>query len=143
LLGLYHLWERIFKQFIVQEYENYNHRSISLTKIKTADFKNLVKLLDDFGWNVKITNFYADLDLLHHVANVVKHGDGKSCEQLIKKAPEMFHQFIVPRRNKKGIKAEHLELTKEHFARFVVATQKFFEQFPEHLETQPTPAPGD
>jgi len=136
IAGLYHLWERMLKEFLVREFSNYDPPYISPGEVRSAVFVKLVKLLTGIGWDVMNANFHTDLDHLHLVANVIKHGDGESCNKLMRKAPWMFHEFLHPLLHN-GRKAEHLELTKEDFLRFTVAVREFFQQFPERLNYEP------
>lgn len=130
--GLYHLWERLLKTFLVRMFADCNPPYVRSKAVWNADFNTLVSLLAKCGWDVKSTDFHTDLDRLHLVANVIKHGNGKSCNDLMAKAPEMFHDFHSPFLNR-GRGAKHLELTKDDFLRFVVAVRRFFEQVPERI----------
>jgi hypothetical protein len=125
--GLYHLWERVLKQFLERE---------SGKSIASADFHNLIELLTSCGWKtLRSTNFYNDLEHLRLIANVIKHGDGTSCDELLATSPEMFREGIYSSYNRIR-KAEHLELASEDFLRFTVAVREFFEQFPEEINYQ-------
>jgi hypothetical protein len=93
---LYHLGERALKEFLVREFSNYDPPHISPEGVRSAVFGKLVRVLTVIEWDVMDANFYTDLDHLHLVANVIKHGDGKSCNKLMKKAPRMFHEFLHP-----------------------------------------------
>lgn len=130
--GLYHLWERQLKRFLIGGFADFDPPYMHPKAVWSADFNKIVTMLAKWGWNVKSANFYTDLDYLHLVANVVKHGNGPSCNELMAKAPQMFHDFRHPFLNK-GRDAEHLELTKDDFLGFVVAVRKFFEEFPERI----------
>jgi hypothetical protein len=133
--GLYHLWERLLKNFLVREFEPYDP-PIATDKLRRAEFVILGDILIKHGWDIKGRDFYDDLDTLRLVANVVKHGDGKSCDDLLEKAPQMFHDFgNLCMNDRRG--ADHLELRKEDFLRFVAAVLGFFEQFPERLRREP------
>jgi hypothetical protein len=69
------------------------------------------------------------------VANVVKHGDGKSCEALLDKAPELFQDFShLWARERRG--ADDLRLEREQFVQFTGSVLQFIECFPT-VERQP------
>jgi hypothetical protein len=126
IAGLYHLWERLLKQFLVRE------RIREETSIHKADFKQLTTLLRSCGWDIQTQHFHRDLDRLRFVANVVKHGDGDACNQLLATAPELFFDFGHPWMNE-GRGADDLRLNAAHFERFTRAVRAFFERFPERL----------
>jgi hypothetical protein len=124
--GLYHLWERLLKEFLVRE------RLRKKEQIYKADFRRLTTLIQMSGWDIQAEDFFCNLYRLHLVANVVKHGDGSSCDQLLVTAPECFFDFGVPLLND-GRGADDLRLDAEHFKQFAKAVRAFFEQFPERL----------
>jgi hypothetical protein len=124
--GLYHLWERLLKEFLIQEGLR-EKRSIH-----GADFKKLTMLLSDSGWNISAQDFYPSLERLCLVANTVKHGDGQSCEKLLATAPELFFDFGGQWMNESR-RADDLRLDAGHFEQFTRAVRAFFEQFPERL----------
>ena len=51
---------------------------------------------------------------------VRKHGDGKSCETLLKREPGLFYDFGHPSMNE-GRRADHLRVDADHFGRFVAS----------------------
>ena len=104
--------------------------------MRRADFNVVVGWLRErFGWDIEAESFFADLHQLHLVANVVKHGDGKSCEALLDKAPELFRDFIhLWGNDRRG--ADDLRLEREHFVKFTGSVVQFIECFPT-VECQP------
>jgi hypothetical protein len=130
--GLYHLWERLLKQFLVQE------RIREKASIHKADFKYLTELLLCCGWDIQAQDFYEDLHRLCLVASTVKHGDGTSCDKLVAVAPELFFDFGHPWMND-GRGADDLRLDAEHFEQFTRAVHAFFERFPERLPPEVWP----
>jgi hypothetical protein len=124
--GLYHLWERLLKEFLVREglrEKRWTHR---------AKFKQLITLLSDNGWDVLAQDFYRDLERLRLVANTVKHSDGDCCGELLVAAPELFFDWGVPLLNERR-GADDLRLDVGHFEQFTQGVRAFFEQFPERL----------
>jgi hypothetical protein len=133
IAGIFHLWERLLKEFLVQESHHYTEPTRE--RILGAQFPKLVKWLEEIGWSIKSAQFYDSLDCLRLVANVIKHGDGQSCRSLLKKAPNMFISFGHPwADDKRG--ASHLSLKREDFPEFASAARMFFEQFPARLPPQ-------
>lgn len=95
----------------------------------------VVWLRERFGWDIEAEGFFAELDQLHLVANVVKHGDGKSCEALLEKAPQLFRDFGHPwTSERRG--ADDLRLERGHFVQFAGSVVQFIECFPT-VERQP------
>ena len=95
----------------------------------------VVWLRERFGWDIEAEGFFADLHQLHLVANVVKHGDGKSCEALLEKAPQLFHDFGHPWANERR-GAYDLRPERGHFVQFAGSVVQFIECFPA-LECHP------
>jgi len=124
--GLYHLWERLLKEFLAREHPP------KKDTIYKADFSKLTEFLQTSGWNIQGEDFYSDLCGLCLVANVVKHGDGLSCDRLLVAVPELFFDFGNPFMND-GRGADHLRLDADHFEQFARAVQAFFQRFPERL----------
>lgn len=130
--GLYHLWERLLKQFICKELRAWTFNGHTIQKIITpADFRRLEEFLSEFGFHLARQNYYADLSELRLVANVAKHGDGKSCEELQASAPHLFggynYQFDI------FSIADSLELKPEDFTRYAKTVTDFWDTFPENL----------
>jgi len=98
--------------------------------VRRADFNAVVAWLQQrFGWDIEAEDFFADLDQLHLVANVVKHGEGNSCEALLEKAPQLFRDFGHTWGNE-GRGADDLRLERGHFIQFAGSVVQFIERFP-------------
>ena len=130
--GIYHLWERLLKQFLCKELTGWiiNDRPSRQT-IVAANFADLEKLLSEFGFDLKQQPYYRDLTQLRLVANVVKHGDGKSCDEL---QAEVLHLFEGYTYNLDiSSQADKLDLKAADFARYAQAVTDFWSAFPERL----------
>ena len=130
--GLYHLWERLLKQLFCKELRGWTFDGLTINKkIAPANFRRLEELLSKFGFHLAQQNYYADLCELRLVANVSKHGDGKSCEELQTSAPHLFegynYHFDI------FSKADSLELKPSDFTRYAKAVTDFWDTFPERL----------
>ncbi len=130
--GLYHLWERLLKQFICKELRGWTFDGRAIHKIMApANFSSLEEFLFQFGFQLAQQRYYADLSELRLVANVVKHGDGQSCEDLQTFAPGLFegynYHFDI------FSKADSLELRPADFTRYAKAVTDFWDTFPENL----------
>lgn len=136
--GLYHLWERLTKEFLLREFSSHSlNRGVLEKEIAKADFAQIVSCLRDMGWRVEAEGFYSHLDRLRLIANVVKHGGETSCSTLLSQAPALFRDFGHEWMNKnRG--ADCLELQRNHFDECVAAVSAFFDTFPKTLNrTEP------
>jgi hypothetical protein len=137
IAGIYHLWERTMKELLESQFGDYSPPYMSVKAIRKASFKKLVKILANFGWRIRDADFYDELDTLRLVANIAKHGDGDSCDELVKKldakgtVSSMFRNAY--RLKKVPLGARNLTLSREHFINASDAVTKFFTQFPEHM----------
>jgi hypothetical protein len=129
IAGLYHLWERLVKEFLETSFRAVDP-PVTPQTVRRADFNVVVVWFRErFGWVIEAEGFFADLHQLHLVANVVKHGDGKSCEALLEKAPQLFRDFGHPWANaRRG--ADDLRLQRGHFDQFAGSVVQFIECFP-------------
>jgi len=71
IAGLYHLWERLLKEFLVREFGQFNPPIVPREKVLGAEFRPLVGMLKNQGWEIAKESFYLDLDVLRLVVNVV------------------------------------------------------------------------
>ncbi len=130
--GLYHLWERLLKQFICKELRGWTFDGRDIHKIMAQmNFSNLEGFLSQFGFQLAQQSYYADLCELRLVSNVVKHGDGNSCDELQASAPHLFegynyHFDILSN-------ADNLELKPTDFTRYAKAVTDFWKTLPENL----------
>jgi hypothetical protein len=130
--GLYHLWERLLKQFLLKELRGWTFDGRDVREIVVqADFRWLETFLSKFGFHLTEQCYYPDLNQLRLVANVVKHGDGKSCDDLQKSAPWLFEGHIY--HFDIFSKADSLELKPADFTRYARAVSTFWNTLPESL----------
>jgi hypothetical protein len=130
--GLYHLWERLLKQFFCKELRGWTFSGREVHKlIDPANFSDLERFLSQFGFQLAKQTYYTDLCEILLVANVVKHGDGRACEKLQASAPHLFggyrYHFDI------HSKSDSLELRPADFTRYAKAVTDFWDTFPENL----------
>jgi hypothetical protein len=139
IAGLYHLWERLTKEFLLRQFMWQVSDEHRLKKVVAqANFAQIIESLEEMGWSVRSAAFYGDLDRARLIAAVVKHGDGKSCDELIAVAPELFHDFGDKLLNE-GRGAKELELTRNHVEVSAAAVVAFFSGFPQCLRQSELP----
>ena len=132
--GLYHLWERVLKEFIIRELPKESLVG-GTAKVQRADFSQLIDGLHAGGFDVRNEDFFDDLETSRLVANVCKHGDGSSFSNLKQKAPglllgpnEVRKQFPIgpPQPEDLWIKSKQIE-------EFGSAIERFWKTMPERL----------
>jgi hypothetical protein len=125
--GLFHLWEKLSKDFIDIELRHVaqlpGHNDIA-----KWHFHQICSKLGKAGIHIK-PGIRSELDLLRKLTNTVKHGAGQSCQGLFKGAPELFgvHAKIPPFDH---MTADMLHLEPEHFERFARAVLGFWQCVP-------------
>ena len=135
--GLYHLWERLLKEFLRRELR-WSDIGKDSDQINKSDFCKLNKLLASCNFHISSMIYYKDLNELRLVANVIKHGEGQSCTDLYATSPHLFGKQIelfenLPMADLELERADFLELDREDFLRYAKAVQDFWETFPEKL----------
>jgi hypothetical protein len=130
--GLYHLWERMLKQFLNKEFRKWQPPPVPSKKLFASDFTYLNKVLSAFGFKMNGQSFYDDLYDLRLVTNVVKHGDGKSCEELYNRTPRLFVGMGL-RSFELLSTAGELLLSAEEFERFEEGVKAFWYALPAEL----------
>lgn len=136
--GLYHLWERSLKEFLIRTLGWDGIPSEGVHEIQRYGFAKLVDTLTELGFAVRDQDFFDHFESVSLIANTCKHGDGPSFAQLVQKAPELFrrsHQIALP----VGIipLPDDLWIDAETFAVLAHAVEQFWLSMPEHL---PIPA---
>ncbi len=135
--GLYHLWERLLKDFLRTELR-WGEVGKTPANINKAVFADLEKLLASCNFHISSMPYYKDLDELRLVANVIKHGEGKACNDLYETSQHLFgkradFQAALSKAAGRLEMADFLELGREDFLRYARSIQDFWETFPEKL----------
>jgi len=123
--GLYHLWEKDLKAFLVGTVVKYG--GANLKKLLRADFETLVKILDKYEFDFESQPFYRLIADLLLVSNSVKHGPGDSLFELIARRPDLFRKNTLTGEIDPDI--ENLEITEEKFNDFAQGIVEFWEAF--------------
>lgn len=90
IAGLFHRWEKDLRQWLANEIQRWHRGNEVKDKIWKTNFENLFDLLESFGWNLKKSNWFADIDACRLVVNVHKHGDGPSLQNLHREFPSFL-----------------------------------------------------
>ncbi len=135
--GMFHEWDKQFRDWLVREIQRWHHGDIAALKVWSADFGQIAELLEILGWKITSTDYFGQLDACRLVVNVYKHGRGKSLDDLKQKFPEYlkdpFHgsggMFSdVTHRDHK-----HLKVSNDQFQAFSDAIIAFWQAVPENI----------
>jgi hypothetical protein len=160
--GLYHLWEKTIKSFIIREFQNCPNRCLGkiyrgepiedVEAIQSANFPAICRWLGQWSFSEckdkkEIRN---NLQILNLIANTAKHGGGQSCKQLFEKHPEFFkglyqeylsdeiHEDIKDNRRDPEVAEvdgdpDNLWVTPEMFRDLASHVEQFWNAMPERL----------
>ena len=137
LAGLYHIWERLLRNFLERELNHTVTREASINRAWHSNIDGVVGLLAAFGWNIRTEGFYPYLDACRLIVNVYKHGKGNSFDQLIKKYPHYLRdpnpQIPVLALGGDIHHLDMLEVDEQDILTIAAAMRVFWEKFPERL----------
>lgn len=133
--GLYHLWEKTLKSFIMRELRYYEITDENRKEIEGANYEKLKSILAFF--NFEFSGLYYDdgLDTCRLIANTVKHGDGSSCKKLSEKSPELFrgpYELDLPIGKPR---AKDLWINPAKFKECAGSVEAFWNEMPERLQS--------
>ncbi|BBB24615.1 hypothetical protein [Amphritea japonica] len=135
--GMYHEWDKQFRDWMITEVNHWHHGNHTEAKIWSVDFGKIAELFKSLGWNIQSKSYFRKLDACRLVINIYKHGKGKSLEELKKKYPEYL-------RNPYGTFGDdffeldfldhtHLSITDAHVEEFSSAITGFWEDVPKTI----------
>ena len=133
IAGLYHLWERTLKEFLVQTLDWEGFPKSQIGKIKGANFDVLIDILKEFGFLVKEECFFDRLEIVRLVANTCKHGEGPAFEKLRNKAPELLRGRYKLESLLFSPHPDDLWINNQKFADLERAIEQFWHTMPERL----------
>lgn len=135
--GMFHEWDKQFREWMVQEILHWHHGSEVRGKIWSQDFGGLIDFFAGAGWNIRLRPYYRMLDACRLVVNVYKHGDGGSFQDLKERFPEYIENPL------KGFGDDllgtgftdhtNLRVTEEQIQEFSDAIVAFWKDVPEHI----------
>lgn len=137
--GIYHLWERSLKEFLVRTLGWTGMGPEGALEIQRAGFAKLVETLTELSFAVRDQSFFDNFETVSLIANTCKHGEGPSFERLADKAPELLrgpYPVVLP--TPIGVpRPDDLWINAETFAEKAHSIEQFWHAMPEHL---PVPA---
>lgn len=144
--GMFHTWDKKLRDWLVREIHHWHRGNNATAKLWSADFTQIVELLEGFGWNIRTSNYFPTLDACRLVVNVYKHGDGKSLDALRDHFPEYlddpFKGMGCLFSDTKLRDHTHLKVSDDQFQAFSDAILEFWRNVPENTsESQLTAFP--
>lgn len=135
ITGLYHLWERRVRSWMIRDGGELGFTNNDKRIAASGDFQSLCGLLTRHGWDVQSQAFYSRLDQLHHAANTIKHGEGRSSQTLFEMRRDLFWPYSVlgDCDVARCIDGPHrtLSLNTGHFEEFASAIEAFWHSVPD------------
>jgi hypothetical protein len=135
--GMYHEWDKQFRDWIVNEI-NHLHRGDNVKgKIWSVDIGKLFDLFEGLGWKIRNKKYFDYLYRCRLVVNVYKHGKGKSFDELKAKYPEYFYDFLKTSdfspTGSSHINHTDLVLSVDQLKEFSQAIVSFWEDIPKDI----------
>lgn len=145
--GMFHEWDKQLRDWLVREIGHWHRGDNTTLKVWSADFGQIVDLLDCLGWKIRGARYFPTLDACRLVVNVYKHGEGKSLVDLKQDYPEYLDD---PFQGAGGVISgveyrdhTHLKVSDAQFQAFSDAIVAFWQDVPENVfASQTTDVPG-
>lgn len=135
--GMFHEWDKQLRDWLVREISHWHHGDNTSFKVWSADFDQIVELLESLGWKISGADYHRLLDACRLVVNVYKHGKGKSLTDLRKTYPEFLNNPFA------GIDVRfsdvefrdhtHLKVSEDQIQAFSDAIVAFWRHVPEQV----------
>ncbi|UCI23967.1 hypothetical protein [Mesorhizobium sp. B2-8-5] len=74
--GMFHEWDKQLREWLAREIERSIPGGNAAAKIWSANFDQIIDLLESFVWLITNTDYFRKLDACRLVVNVYKHGKG-------------------------------------------------------------------
>jgi hypothetical protein len=133
---MFHEWDKQLRDWLAREIRRWHSGAAVAEKVWSADFAQIVELLESFGWPISRDKSFSYLDACRLVVNVYKHGKGKSLEELKQKYPEYlqdpFSGVGGPLFGIAQCDHTHLRVSKEQLQVFSDTIIGFWRAVPEH-----------
>lgn len=95
--GMFHEWDKQLREWLAREIERSFPGGHASAKIWSANFEQIVDLLESLGWPVRSADFFSKLDACRLVVNVYKHGKGSSLDDLKARFPDYLpERYTAP-----------------------------------------------
>lgn len=135
--GMFHEWDKQLRDWLVREIQHWHRGDVAAKKIWSADFVQIIELLESLGWQIRCANYFPGLDSCRLAVNIYKHGKGKSLEDLRQKYPEyLANPFGGSDAAFSAVEYRdhtHLKVNDEQFQAFSDAIVAFWHAVPENI----------
>jgi len=91
IVALYQIWEQSVRLFLYREIEH--TEKINISSFCTNISKIILKF-SEYNVNIKEMQCWDAIDELRLLCNAIKHGDGESAKELLKKNPPLFKKSL-------------------------------------------------
>ncbi len=90
-LSIQSIWERQLRAYLRGCANELRPHTPAVVKVEKADWRDLRKLFHDLR-GIAIESFpsFDALDILHHLGNACRHGDGRSTVELSQRCPDLW-----------------------------------------------------
>jgi hypothetical protein len=131
-LSIQSIWERQLRAYLRGCALELHPKDDLAAKVAKADWEGLAKLFQRLrGIELSAFPSFPDLDLLQHLGNAARHGDGRSAVELYRRAPDFWSsvkplpQDLIPEREGPPTVAE-MSVPVERLQAFVAAIAAFW-----------------
>lgn len=135
--GMFHEWDKQLRVWIAAQIQHWRHGQAAQDAIWSANFSDLMDLLEGYGWSFRNQDFHKKLDTLRLVVNAYKHGLGSAFSALRLSNPEYFdtkiEDFLGTPFEDQRLDHTHLKVSDEQFRIFAEAIRTFWVTVPDTL----------
>ncbi|MDG2531281.1 hypothetical protein [Caulobacter endophyticus] len=128
--GMYHEWEKQLRDWLTRELMRVGAGKAFLAAIWKQPIGDLFEFFESWGWRIKATSYYKDLEICHLIVNVYKHGSGSSFDKLKGLSPA--HAGYNPNHPYFSLDHTNLSVTDSDLERFSRAVVAFWRDLPEN-----------
>lgn len=130
LLMLYGIWEQQIINFTISELQKV------IKSIDRIEFSDLIEIYKNFNNDITRFNCWPAIKELKLLNNTIKHGIGKSSEELFKIRPDYFTSEHLPDINTLSLfgttlTSESLQVQEKDLDKYIEATSEFWDEMPE------------
>jgi len=132
--GMFHEWDKQFRDWIGKEVWHWNQGSEVKKAIWTVKIEDLIDLFEGLGWAIRSKGYYVPLCRCRLVVNAYKHGDGVAMEELRKSHPEFLTKpWSFGEAMLKYANHDDLEIEEAHIDEFSNAIIEFWNDVPDRI----------
>lgn len=139
LAGMYHKWDKQFRQWLVDEIKYWCSSEALRQKIWKVNGGDLVGLMKSVGWNLSEQPYYPVMEACRLVVNVYKHGDGQAVGDLrtqhSKYLVDEFADTALTSSDPfyRPLNYTHLKINDAHIQEFSDAIVAFWNNVPDNI----------